>query len=98
MSEGNTAADKGPILPGPGGMMRGGGGPGAMIGKASKAKDAKGTARRLWGYLKGYRAALAAVVIFVAATAGIGLLGPYLLGRAIDRYAVSYTHLTLPTN
>jgi ATP-binding cassette subfamily B multidrug efflux pump len=78
------------MLPGPGGMM-GRGGPGAhmaMLGASGRARNVRGTARRLWGYLKGYRAGLLGVILFVAATSLFALLGPYLLGRAIDEYIV----------
>ncbi len=55
-------------------------------GKVEKAKDRRGTLRRLWGYLRRQRAALIATVFIVAAITGLNLAGPYLLGVAIDRY------------
>ncbi len=64
---------------GRGGHMRFGG-------KVEKAKDRRGTLRRLWGYLRRQRAALIATVFIVAAITGLNLAGPYLLGVAIDRY------------
>jgi ATP-binding cassette subfamily B multidrug efflux pump len=51
-----------------------------------RAKDTRSTVRRVWGYLSRQRAALLLTVALVIATTLLGLLGPYLLGRAIDRY------------
>jgi len=51
-----------------------------------KAKDARGTVLRLWEYLRHQKAALTAAVLLVAASSGLGLLGPYLTGRAIDEF------------
>ncbi len=60
-------------------------GPGSM-GKVERAKDTRGTTLRLWGYLRRQKSALIATVLMVALTTGLNLLGPYLLGRAIDAY------------
>ncbi len=46
----------------------------------------RGTLRRLWGYLKRQRWALLGIVALVALTSGLGLLGPLLMGRAIDQF------------
>lgn len=77
---------------GPGGMhMRGmgRGGPGAMpVGKPELAKDIKATLKRLWGYLAVQRGRLISVFILVILTAGLSLLGPYLLGVTIDKYII----------
>ncbi|RYG70957.1 ABC transporter ATP-binding protein [bacterium] len=54
--------------------------------KAAKPKDAVTTLKRLWGYLSPQKAALLATGITVTASSGLTLLGPYLLGRAIDGY------------
>jgi ATP-binding cassette, subfamily B, multidrug efflux pump len=51
-----------------------------------RAKDTKGTVHRLWIYLKGQKKGLILVFIFVALTTLFGLLGPYLMGRAIDQH------------
>jgi len=51
-----------------------------------KAKDARGTVLRLWEYLRHQKAALTVAVLLVAASSGLGLLGPYLTGRAIDEF------------
>jgi len=49
-----------------------------------KPKDARGTLRRLLGYLRSYRASIAVVLILATLGAGVGLAGPYLMGRAIN--------------
>jgi ATP-binding cassette, subfamily B, multidrug efflux pump len=62
----------------------------AQIGQAkARAKDTRGTMRRLWRYLSRRRGALVLVVGLVVASTLLGLLGPYLLGRAIDRYILA---------
>jgi ATP-binding cassette subfamily B multidrug efflux pump len=50
------------------------------------AKDARGALLRLWGYLKRQRRGLLSTFALVAATSLLSLLGPYLMGVAIDRY------------
>lgn len=67
----------------PGGFGRG---PHGMMGPPAKAKDAKGTLKRLWGYLAPQRRALLAVFGCVLFSSGISLAGPYLIGVAIDNY------------
>ena len=63
------------------------GGPQAMMGrKTEKAKDRRGTVLRLWGYLRHQRIALTITAVMVVATTGLTVLGPYLLGLAIDSY------------
>jgi ATP-binding cassette subfamily B protein len=69
-------------------------GPRAME-KAKGAKDARGTLRRLWGYLRRQQAMLLCAGFLVALTSGLTLLGPFLLGRAIDRYIVPHDLLGL---
>ena len=66
------------------------GGPGrhSMIGGGEKAKDARSAMRRLWGYLKHQKIGLLGVVLIVIVTTGFGLLGPYLMGKAIDDYII----------
>jgi ATP-binding cassette subfamily B multidrug efflux pump len=62
--------------PGPGGPH--------FHGEVQKAKDAWGTLRRLWGYLKRERAALVGNVLLVVCITGLELLGPYLQGVIVD--------------
>jgi ATP-binding cassette subfamily B multidrug efflux pump len=57
-----------------------------MFGKPEVAKDARGTLLRLWGYLKRQGRGLLLTFVFVAVESGLSLLGPYLMGVAIDRY------------
>ena len=66
--------------------MMGPGRPFGMPGGMAKAKDARGTLLRLWGYLRRYRGALLGTTLLVALTTVLGVLGPYLMGRAIDLY------------
>ncbi|MEE8593403.1 MAG: ABC transporter ATP-binding protein [Candidatus Bipolaricaulota bacterium] len=63
-------------------LMRPGRGHGMRF---EKAKNVRGTTRRLLGYLQPYRAIL--ILVFVLATFGttMALLGPYLMGLAIDK-------------
>ncbi|MFD1954701.1 ABC transporter ATP-binding protein [Paenibacillus thailandensis] len=53
-------------------------------GPVQKPKQFKQTLRRLWGYIGEERKWLAVVVVFILIGSGIGLLGPYLIGRAVD--------------
>ncbi|MFO7634922.1 MAG: ABC transporter ATP-binding protein [Caldilinea sp.] len=65
-------------------MGRGGPPMGHLKGKPEPAKDVRGTLLRLWGYLRRQRAALVATAVIVVANTGLVVLGPYLLGIAID--------------
>jgi ATP-binding cassette subfamily B protein len=49
-----------------------------------RAKNVRGTLRRLVGYAAPYRTALVFVVILAALGTGMGLAGPYLMGQGID--------------
>ncbi len=64
--------------------------PGARSGRPvwprEKAKDAKGTLTRLWGYVWRQRKSLLLVVVLIAISTGLGVLGPWLQGLAIDTY------------
>jgi ATP-binding cassette subfamily B protein len=46
------------------------------------------TLLRIWSYLAAHKRLLAAVFVMTAVSSTLGLLGPYLLGRAIDDYFV----------
>ena len=65
-------------------MGRGGPPMGHLMGKAEPAKDLRGTLLRLWRYLRRQRAALIATAVIVVLNTGLTVLGPYLLGVAID--------------
>lgn len=54
-----------------------------------RAKDAKGTVMRLSGYLTKQKGWLSLVILMVITSTVLGLLGPYLIGRAIDAFIVT---------
>ncbi|GAA3413484.1 ABC transporter ATP-binding protein [Paenibacillus hodogayensis] len=66
-----------------------GGGPGTrgMMPKV-RPKQLGPTLKRLWNYIGRQRSGLIAVFILTALSSGFTLVGPYLLGRAIDRYII----------
>ncbi|MFA4932282.1 MAG: ABC transporter ATP-binding protein [Caldisericia bacterium] len=66
------------------GQVARGGGPmgGAMA--TARAKDARGTARRLIAYLRPYRGKLVLVTFLLVIGAGLSLVSPLLIGQAID--------------
>ena len=68
---------------------RGGGPPGMALGQEARPEDVRATLYRLWGYLRRQRWQLAAVVVMVLATTALGLLGPYLMGLAIDHTIIA---------
>ena len=68
--------------------IAGRGGHGGHTPKGEKPKNALVTLRRLWGYLRRQKSALLITAVMVAATVGLDLLGPILLGRAIDSHIV----------
>jgi len=55
---------------------------------ADRPRDRQRTFRRLAAYLKPHRGLLAVTTALVVAGTGLALLGPYLVGLAIDRYIV----------
>ena len=55
-----------------------------------KAKDRRGTLRRLSDYLKPYHGRLLLVSLLVVLSTILGLVGPALLGRAIDQYVIHH--------
>ena len=66
------------------------GGPGhhMALGSDQRAKDTRGTTRRLWGYLKQQKTGLFLVFILVILATIFGLVGPYLMSKAIDNYII----------
>ena len=85
----NRAAPKGhpfaaaPVPP----MIGRGPGPGMMFhDKKARAKDTRGAVRRLWSYLRRHRAALVIIGLLVILTSAANLVGPYLIGIAVDDY------------
>lgn len=79
MSE-NTKARSGPGH----GPMRGGHGP-MMAGE--KAKDFKGSLKKLFNYLKPFRIHLLVIVLFAAASTIFSIIGPKILAKATDELA-----------
>ena len=65
-------------LPGPAGRHRGA--------RIEKARDTRRTVRRLLATLRPFRWALIGVFVLVIASTLLGLLGPYLIGVAIDQF------------
>lgn len=71
------------------GMGGGPGGPGARgMSPKVRAKDTSLALRRLWGYLGRQRSSLVYVLILTAISSGLSLIGPYLIGTAIDKYII----------
>lgn len=66
------------------GRARGPGFGGSIV----RAKDRKGTIKRIWRYMEKQKAALIASIIFVIISTLLGLLGPYLIGVIIDEYII----------
>ncbi|MCX7683457.1 MAG: ABC transporter ATP-binding protein/permease [Anaerolineae bacterium] len=64
-----------------------------LMGEPERARDVRTTLARIWGYLSHRSWALVAVALLVVVSSGLELLGPYLLGRAIDEYIISSPHL-----
>ena len=60
------------------------GGPRGAIGPQERAQNRRGTLQRLWGYLRSQGWMLVVVTVLVAVGALLNLLGPYLMGKAID--------------
>ncbi|MCD6285674.1 MAG: ABC transporter ATP-binding protein [Anaerolineae bacterium] len=70
--------------PRPGGRGPGGGGPGGHMGmmKGDKARDFKGTMRKLLHHLRPHRTALIVAILIAVASTAAGIVGPKILGRA----------------
>jgi ATP-binding cassette subfamily B protein len=63
-------------------------GPPGMMGKPEKAKNRRGTVMRLWGYLRQQRTELMLAAGVVLVTTALNVVGPWLLGHAIDAYVI----------
>ncbi|MED4970202.1 MULTISPECIES: ABC transporter ATP-binding protein [Parageobacillus] len=61
----------------------------AAAGQKQQAKDNIGTLKRLWSFLSPQKGWLIAVVVMVIVSSCLSLLGPYIVGRAIDTYIVT---------
>lgn len=63
-------------------------GPRGLSGPVVKAKDWKGTIKRIWLYMEKQKAALIASIVFVIVSTLLSLLGPYMIGVIIDEYII----------
>ena len=79
-----TTAEKPSRSESPPPRLRPGHGPGALLSPKERAKDRRGTLRRLWAYLSHQGWTLVLVTVLVALASGLNILGPYFLGRGID--------------
>lgn len=71
--------------------MFGRGGPGAWMQRPiERPKDVKVTILRLWNYLRQQKLSLSVTAIMVVANAGLNLMSPYLLSRAIDKCIIPH--------
>jgi ATP-binding cassette subfamily B multidrug efflux pump len=61
------------------------GGPGAMMGGGEKARDFKGTMKKLTSYLSVYWVSMITVLIFAIASSIFTIVGPKILGKATTR-------------
>lgn len=78
---------------GRGGPPMMGHGPGRnMVMQKAKPKQAGATLRRLWAYLSRQRLGLIIVYVTTILSAVISLIGPFLLGKAIDRFIMPKEH------
>lgn len=66
----------------------GGGGRGHFTEEKIEIKDRTGTAKRLWGYLRYQKLRLNIAVILIVFSSALQVVGPYLMGRAIDDYII----------
>jgi ATP-binding cassette, subfamily B, multidrug efflux pump len=71
-------------LPGPGGNIGGRGR------STERARDARGTLRRLAQYLRPHRATLVLVFLTAGLGTALAIAGPYLMGRAIDQLTAGH--------
>ncbi|WP_077621101.1 ABC transporter ATP-binding protein [Bacillus sinesaloumensis] len=63
-------------------------GPRGLSGPVEKAKDWKGTIKRIWDLMEKQKVALVTSIIFVILSTILGLVGPYLIGIIIDGYII----------
>jgi len=85
-SNGRPAVEQGSRPAGPPLMLRPGPGPMGLFQDVQKSRDTRGTLTRLWGYLRRQRGTLIATALLVIVASSLDLLGPYLMGQAIDVY------------
>lgn len=61
----------------------------SVVKKGKKPKNMGKTLYRLWNYLAQKKVLLFLVLVMVALSCALGLLGPYILGMSIDRFIVN---------
>ena len=66
--------------------FRPGGGPRGLFAEGEKSRNTRETLLRLWSYLKRQRWVLVGTGLLVIVSSGVDLLGPYLMGMAIDQF------------
>jgi ATP-binding cassette subfamily B multidrug efflux pump len=81
-SKPRTDAPTPPVM----GFRHGGGGPMGQFKEVEKSKNTRETLLRLWGYLRRQTWVLVGTSILVIITSIVGLIGPFLMGKAIDTY------------
>jgi len=87
MTEQRTQRNQ-PVAEPPALLGRMGPGPRAMGQQVEHATNKRGTVVRLWGYLRRQKSALILTAAMVVVTVVLNVLGPYLLGVAIDAYVI----------
>ena len=63
---------------------------GHRIGPVARAKDPRGTLARLAAYFGEFRARLGLVGVMIVIYTALGLVGPYLMGVALDRFIATH--------
>ncbi|SHG30310.1 ABC transporter ATP-binding protein [Ornithinibacillus halophilus] len=56
--------------------------------KDKRAKNTAATIKRIWSYLAREKSRLWIVILLVVISSGLALLGPYMVGKSIDKYIV----------
>lgn len=59
------------------------------VGKSKRAKNMGATIKRIWNYLSKQKNMLFLIIFMVVISSALGLLGPYMIGMAIDDYIVT---------
>lgn len=60
-----------------------------LKGKKQRVSNWSKTLRRIWSYISVHKGALCLVIFMVIASTALSLLGPFLIGIAIDKYIVT---------
>lgn len=57
--------------------------------KKKRAQDTVGTIQRIWSYLAKEKGKLTLVILMVIASSALGLVGPFMIGMAVDDFIVA---------